>query len=174
MKNQSIKIMQHCSYVGCFLIFHAKQLFQSDDMSTSYCSCQLLTIPRVPPVPKCIETNYEGAFLRVFLSVKWSLRNLKVQAPNLTQALIFLQIYFQPTTMSPTYIPVESWELGRQQTLLKVVKIVKFKSTKADVIHPITFLATVENPKISISLGDGRFGKSQIDGKQVLVRTCKK
>ena len=58
--------MQHCSYVGCFLIFHAKQLFQSDDMSTSYCSCQLLTIPRVPPVPKCIETNYEGAFLRFF------------------------------------------------------------------------------------------------------------
>ena len=160
--------MQHCSYFGCFLIFHAKQLFQSDDMSTSYCSCQLLTIPRVPPVPKCIETNYEGALLWVFLSVKWSLRNLKLQA------LIFLQIFFQPTTMSPPYILVESWELGRQQTLLKVVKIVKFKSTKADVIHPITSLATVENPTISISLGDGRFGKSQIDGKQVLVRTCKK
>ena len=53
-------------------------------------------------------------FFGVFLSVKWSLRNLKVQAPNLTQALIFLQIYFQPTTMSPTYILVESWELGRQ------------------------------------------------------------
>ena len=169
--------MQHCSYVGCFLIFHAKQLFQSDDMSTSYCSCQLLTIPRVPPVPKCIETNYEEALWRGFLSVKWFLRNLKLQVPNLTQALIFLQIFFQLTTMSPPYIRVESWERGRQQTILKVVKlvkIVKFKSSKADIIYPISFLATIENPTISISLGDGCFGKSQIDGKQVLVRTCKK
>ena len=90
--------------------------------------------------------------------------------------MYLLQILIQ-LIVSPSYILVESWELGRQQTILKVVKIVKFKPTKADVIdlsNPPLFLSEkAENPTISISTEDGLFGRSQIDGNQVLVRTCK-
>ena len=141
MKNQSIKIMQHCSYFGCFLIFHAKQLFQSDDMSTSYCSCQLLTIPRVSPVPKCIETNYEGAFLRGFFECQMVPQEFE-SAGTQSNTSLDISSDLLPTHYYESHIH-SCRKLGTRQTvdIIKSSKNCKVQIYKSRRYPPYNFLS---------------------------------